>query len=52
MSELIVVDWLRRRVLRQGDGATARACHHGSRLTEWCGECGPELDVLAAELSA
>ena len=52
MSEPVIVDWTRRRVLRLAEESTARACHHGSRLNEWCPECGPELDALALDLTA
>ena len=52
MSEPVIVDWARRRVLRLAEESTARACHHGSRLSEWCSDCNGEVDALALDLTA
>lgn len=52
-----VVDWQRRRLLPAGQAhqkydAALHHCVHGSRLIEWCGDCGKDLDAIAADLTA
>lgn len=46
MDGKFTVDWERRRVMADGNSTH---CCHGSRLTEFCGDCGLDLEVLAAD---
>jgi hypothetical protein len=48
-NEAYLIDWTRRRLLHPCV-ASPTHCHHGSKLTEWCGDCAAELDRIAADL--
>ena len=52
MTEPLIIDWTRRRVLRLADEAAPRCCCHRSRLTEWCSDCRDDLAAYAADLTA
>lgn len=40
------VDWQRRRVMADGNSTH---CRHGSRLIEFCPDCGLDLEAIASE---
>lgn len=50
MDRAYRVDWERRRVLH-ATVTNPTHCLHGSRLVEWCGACGDDLDAIAADMT-
>lgn len=48
MSKPYSVDWTRERILPVT--GNSNHCLHGSRLTEWCGDCRAEIEQLAADM--